>query len=103
MNKLLFLNFFGQYINMQDNRVDQQVNPNQDHQLASIIINSISAKVIYEPFVLQNIKYNNVQAEQVDLQVRRTADNHLADKIVDNIPARVIHQLINSEHLCLTY
>ena len=60
MNKLLFLNFFGQYINMQDNRVDQQVNPNQDHQLASIIINSISAKVIDELVILSKIKYDNI-------------------------------------------
>ena len=88
---------------MQDKQVDQQVNPNGDHQLASLIINSISAKVIYEPFILQNIKYNNIQAEQVDLQVRQTADNHLVGKIVDNIPARVIHQLVNSEHLILIH
>ena len=98
MSKIFFI-FILQYINIQDKQVDQEINPNGDHQLYSLVINSISSKVIEELFILQNIKYNNIQAEQVDLQVRRTADNHLACKIVDNIPARVIHQLINSDIL----
>ena len=82
---------------------EKQINLNEDQQLASLIINSISAKVVDELLILQNIKYNNIQAEQVDLQVRRAADNHLAGKIVDDIPARVIHRIIISENLISTY